>query len=109
MIADKNNPEFMKEYLKHVITFEKQVYIWENSIKSSQQEIITIEQEQNQLSNEKINVKESLNTVDEKVKKSIVFKENEIKRYKKRKKIPKNNNLYFYYSLDRIHIECYSI
>ena len=83
MRIDKNNPEFMKEYLKQVVTFEKQVYIWENSLNTVNQKCSSLCQEKNTLIQKRDVLSRQIHSIDENIQKDVIHSKNEIKKLKK--------------------------
>lgn len=49
MQVDKNDPIFMKEYLRYVTKFEEYVYVWQNSVRIAEQKCASLVQERNAL------------------------------------------------------------
>lgn len=80
MRIDKNNPEFMKKYLKQAVIFEKQIYIWENALKTVDKKSAELKEEQSALVEEKSFAEERLSQVDVNVKKEIENSKYEVKR-----------------------------
>ena len=80
MRIDKNNPSFMKEYLRQVVTFEKKIFIWEKALQTSNNKHSTLQEEKNDLMETNNAKMQELSNVDGNVKNEIQEVKSEITR-----------------------------
>lgn len=73
----------MKEYLKHVITFERQVYVWSNSLAVADKQLKLLTNKKTKLDCEQEYIANKLNTLDSDVKETVQRKQEELERCKK--------------------------
>ena len=81
-----NDPEFMKEYLKHAFEFEKYVYIWSQSMDEVNSRMKQIYNERRRLETTKERAKNLLISLEDTNEQQRKYKESEAKRYRKKAK-----------------------
>ncbi len=90
-IPDKTNPEYMKEYLSHVITFEKHIYVWSYALNEADNQIGLLTGEKAGIEQQRLTTENTLANLDDNVDRTIRHRQAEIERCKKivEKKKPK--------------------
>ena len=85
----KNDPKFMKDYLKHALEFEKRVFMWECALEQSENQGIILREEQQDLLQEKANTQSELAGVEDEMKKQKRKTEMDIYSYHRNKVLKK--------------------
>ena len=93
MRIDKNNPEFMKEYLKQVLTFEKKIFIWEKNLQTANNKHSTLQEEKKKLMQTNDVKAEELRAVDGEVENEIKNSKSEITRLTNEIRSSKKNQI----------------
>ena len=83
----KNNPEFMKEYLKHAFEFEKLVFMWSKAVENTEYHVNDLRSQKQQLNEQKNRLESALGNVDAQVEKERQSVERTVRFYNQRKKI----------------------
>ena len=92
----KNDPIFMKEYLRHALEFEKHIFLWTNALENVKNKARSFRIEHENLLAEKNDAEISWGSVDEETKKEKDRTKRELDDYKNKCKSKKKRKIIFW-------------